>query len=310
MFTTFETVQPPEIITPEIQQNYDEIKDIMPQEEIEDFIEEDASEELEYPMEYTTKPDVTNDIVATARSFVGSPYSWGGNLPSTGFDCSGLIQYIFKQNGIDLPRTAVQQGQVGTTVSKENAKPGDVIWFASKNSPSGQHVGLISKIENGQIYIIDAAGKKLGVIERKLPNMEIKRIQRMFQDDSLFDQVIYFFKEKGLTENQARGIYGNIMQESGGNYTATNRYSKAFGLAQWLGPRKTELHRLYGANPTLMDQLNFIWHEFNTTEKKALRELLKADTIEDATKSFATFYERPNKKELMLDKRIKYAYNK
>jgi hypothetical protein len=89
---------------------------------------------------------------------------------------------------------------------------------------------------DGQIYIIDAAGKKLGVTERPLPNLQIKSIRRITGNFS--DTALNFFMNKGLSENQARGILGNLLQESRGNNKIVNKTSGAFGLAQWLGPRK------------------------------------------------------------------------
>jgi hypothetical protein len=71
-----------------------------------------------------------------------------------------------------------------------------------------------------------------------LPNLEIKSIRRFFGTSNFGSRVIDFFRNKGLSENQARGILGNLMQESRGNHTVVNSKSGAFGLAQWLGPRK------------------------------------------------------------------------
>lgn len=79
-----------------------------------------------------TNDATTQKVIDVARSFVGGKYTWGGTSPSTGFDCSGLMQYAFKQAGINLPRTAAAQGKVGQEVPSINqAKPGDLIWFGS-----------------------------------------------------------------------------------------------------------------------------------------------------------------------------------
>ncbi len=253
--------------------------------------------------------DDAEGIVGTARSLVGGKYKWGGTRPDTGLDCSGLVQYVFKQHGIELPRTAIQQGGAGEAVTLDQARPGDIIWFGSSNSPSGQHVGLISRIDEEGFHIIDAAGKKLGVVERLLPDLQIKSIRRVtgVPTGSLASRVIDYFTGKGLTRNQARGIYGNLMQESGGNHTATNSRSGAYGLAQWLGSRKDKLLETYGSNPSERQQLDFIWHELNTSETKALRELLRTETTSEATRVFATLFERAGRNEMNMNKRIKYA---
>lgn len=323
LFTTYESVQPPEIVTPDVKQNYQEIQALSipdnlneKDDEIDWSFLEQKNEDLD-PIEFKANPvqntnnnsSAVQKVIDTARSFVGSKYSWGGSSSTTGFDCSGLLQYAFKAAGINLPRTAAQQGKVGQAVDRQQAQPGDMIWFGSKNSPSGQHIGLISRIENGQIYIIDAAGKKLGVTERALPNLQIKSIRRIFgTGESFAKTVLNFFINKGLSENQARGILGNLMQESRGNHTVTNKTSGAFGLAQWLGPRKQKLIAKYGNNPTVEQQLNFIWEELNTTESKALQKLLNTNTIADATRAFATNFERGAAHEMVMNKRIKFAY--
>jgi len=68
-----------------------------------------------------------SEVVSIAMRYVGVPYVTGGTSPS-GFDCSGLTQYVYAQVGISLPRTSSAQGSVGTRVSSSEAKAGDLIW--------------------------------------------------------------------------------------------------------------------------------------------------------------------------------------
>lgn len=323
LFTTYESIQPPKIVSPDVQQNYQEIQLMQQPDQTKqedpginwDFMET-SNQDLEQPQfiqqsSQQNKSTAAQSVVNLARQFVGGKYSWGGSSPSTGFDCSGLIKYVFNQVGINLPRTATEQGKVGQEVNLQQAQPGDVIWFGSKHSPSGQHIGLISRIDNGQIYIIDAAGKKLGITERLLPNLQIKSIRRILGQtlgNSFNQYAINFFMNKGLSEAQSRGIVGNLIQESKGNHTAVNRSSGAFGLAQWLGSRKQRLFQRYGTNPTAKQQLEFIWEELNSTENKAFQKLLNTNTIADATKAFATHFERAGHNEMNMNRRIKYAY--
>lgn len=323
LFTTFESVSPPDIVTPDVQQNYQEIQSMQqPTQEVEDsdidwsFLDEPEQDIQEPTFNYTPSKfentsSTAQKVINQARQFLGGKYSWGGSSPNSGFDCSGLIKYVFNSVGIDLPRTATQQGKIGWEINLQQAQPGDIIWFGSKNSPSGQHIGLISRIDNGQIYIIDAAGKKLGIVERQLPNLQIKSVRRILGNTTVgpFNQyALNFFRNKGLSDAQARGIVGNLMQESRGNHTAINKSSNAFGLAQWLGPRKERLIQKYGPNPTVQQQLEFIWEELNTTENKAFQKLLNTNTISDATKVFAKHFERAGNNEMNMNKRIKFAY--
>ena len=315
LFTTFEQVTPPDIITPEVQQNYQEIQSILNNKQdftidnsINDYFTDDDLEKPDFlPFYKREEISPIQKVIDTARSFVGSKYSWGGSSPSTGFDCSGLLQYSFKAAGIDLPRVAAQQGKIGQEIDIKQAQPGDIIWFGSKSSPSGQHIGLVSKIDNDQIYIIDAAGKKLGVTERPLPNLQIKSVRRIF-GENFNSKVINFFMNKGLTENQARGILGNLLQESNGNPNAINKTSGAYGIAQWLGDRKKNLFYRYNNAPTLDQQLEYIWEELNLNEKPALEKLLQTDTIAEATRAFANHYERAGKNEMNINRRIQLAY--
>ena len=107
-------------------------------------------------------------------------------------------------------------------------------------------------------------------------------------------QIVNFFMNKGLTKNQAKGIYGNIMQESGGKHNIVSRDGhNSYGLAQWTGTRKARLFSKYGTNPTVNQQLEYLWDELNSTEKSALNALRNTTTVEDATKVFMQKFERP-----------------
>ena len=90
-----------------------------------------------------------NALVNTAKKYLGTPYVWGGTSPK-GFDCSGLMQYTYSQNGISIPRTAREQFKSGTAVSQGNLQPGDLVFFkGSKGSAEAPgHVGMY--VGNGQ----------------------------------------------------------------------------------------------------------------------------------------------------------------
>lgn len=85
-------------------------------------------------------PETRRNIVQTARAQIGTPYRYGGASPA-GFDCSGLVMYVYRKNGIDLPRTATDQYLEGRRISKRNLQPGDLVFFRiSGNGIS--HVGI------------------------------------------------------------------------------------------------------------------------------------------------------------------------
>jgi len=71
---------------------------------------------------------LTARVVSAALSEVGTPYVYGGAAPG-GFDCSGLVQWIYKQVGISLPRTAAEQATVGRPVSLNQLQPGDLLYY-------------------------------------------------------------------------------------------------------------------------------------------------------------------------------------
>ena len=118
-----------------------------------------------------------------------------------------------------------------------------------------------------------------------------------------------FFMSKGLPAHQAAGIVGNLMGESNLNHAAVNKSSGAYGIAQWLGSRKTALFNKYGKNPTFEQQLDFLWDELQNSEKRAFNSLKSAKTLEAATDSFMRTFERPSEKEMAesITRRIKYA---
>jgi len=89
----------------------------------------------------TNNSSLTQRIISTAKSLTGVPYLWGGTTPS-GFDCSGYTQYVFKANGITLPRTSLDQFQTGTPVAFNNLQPGDLVFFSFLANGQVSHVGI------------------------------------------------------------------------------------------------------------------------------------------------------------------------
>jgi cell wall-associated NlpC family hydrolase len=90
--------------------------------------------------------------LAAARQHVGTPYVWGGNSPG-GFDCSGLMQWSYRQVGIELPRVSTDQAKVGTAVSADAARPGDLVFF---ERGAVDHIGMYAG--NGQWLVAPKKG--------------------------------------------------------------------------------------------------------------------------------------------------------
>ena len=92
-------------------------------------------------------------MLAEAEKYLGYPYVWGGSSPSTSFDCSGYVSWVINQSGVGSVgrQTAGGLYNLSTPVSRENAQPGDLIFFTGTYSSPGpvSHVGIY--VGNGQM---------------------------------------------------------------------------------------------------------------------------------------------------------------
>lgn len=106
------------------------------------------------------KGKAIHDVLKTCRSYMGTPYVWGGEQPG-GFDCSGYVQYVFAQHGYRLPRTADIQFEVGEVVKRGEEKPGDLVFFETY-APGASHVGVYL----GRGYFIHASSSRGVTVDR------------------------------------------------------------------------------------------------------------------------------------------------
>ncbi len=97
---------------------------------------EEAKETLE-----STTSSLRAQIVEYAMSYIGTRYVYGGSSPSTGFDCSGFTQYVFKNFGYSLNRSSAAQTKNGTAIEKSELQPGDLVFFSRAGYSVG-HVGI------------------------------------------------------------------------------------------------------------------------------------------------------------------------
>ena len=93
---------------------------------------------------YLAPGALPSQVLDLARAQTGKPYVWGGASPQTSFDCSGLVQWVYGQLGVTVPRTAQQQFNATAPVMQDQLQPGDLVFFA-RTYPSAElitHVGI------------------------------------------------------------------------------------------------------------------------------------------------------------------------
>ncbi|MDB5201781.1 MAG: NlpC/P60 family protein [Ferruginibacter sp.] len=106
-----------------------------------------------------TKNISANEVVNFAETLQGIKYTYGSTVKEKGFDCSGLINYVFNHFKISVPRTSVDFTNAGKEVSIKDARRGDLILFTGSDPRSGVvgHMGIITENNKGQIQFIHAA---------------------------------------------------------------------------------------------------------------------------------------------------------
>jgi cell wall-associated NlpC family hydrolase len=93
--------------------------------------------------------------VAIARRQIGRPYAWGGSSPA-GFDCSGLVRYVYGRVGVDLPHNAAAQFTQGRAVPVGRVRPGDLVFFHGLG-----HVGIA--VGNGRYIHSPQSGRRVEI---------------------------------------------------------------------------------------------------------------------------------------------------
>jgi cell wall-associated NlpC family hydrolase len=116
-----------------------------------------------------------DSLVSLARAQIGTKYVHGGESPSRGFDCSGLVRYIVAALHIAMPRTAARQAFAGVEVPRDTAQmlPGDLVTFG-RTKGGISHIGIY--VGNGRI--VHASTKAHEVIETDLMNPKVAGIKR------------------------------------------------------------------------------------------------------------------------------------
>lgn len=103
-------------------------------------------------------------LVATAASFLGVDYSWGGASKREGVDCSGLVRAVYRLNGLNLPRSTADQFLAGMKVPRDRLRTGDLVFFSASPGRPVSHVGIYV----GDDVFIHAPGTGKTVCEESL----------------------------------------------------------------------------------------------------------------------------------------------
>ena len=119
----------------------------------------------------TVEKNAALNIVDTAKAQLGIKYKYAGRSPEVGFDCSGFVHYVYKQNGYDMPVISGNYVNIGTEIDRNECQPGDIILFAGrdvKTKPVG-HVGIVTqKTDDEILFIHSASSANRGIVISRL----------------------------------------------------------------------------------------------------------------------------------------------
>lgn len=123
-----------------------------------------VTEKIELPI---TSPNqnVRQALLSEGKALIGTPYRWGGTTPR-GFDCSGFVQYLYKQKGFRLPRTS--RAQFAELTPVDAPKPGDLVFF--RRGGRINHVGMY--IGEGKMIHSPQSGSSIRIESMEKPNWQ------------------------------------------------------------------------------------------------------------------------------------------
>jgi cell wall-associated NlpC family hydrolase len=108
------------------------------------------------PTKQQTRVEVGNEVVRYAKTFLGVPYRWGGTSPRSGFDCSGLVAFVYRHFGISLPHYTGAQFAEGRHILRQKLMPGDLVFFFGV-----EHVGVY--VGHGRFIHAPHAGARVRI---------------------------------------------------------------------------------------------------------------------------------------------------
>ena len=203
-----------------------------------------------------TASEAGNQIVAKAKEYLGTPYVWGGSS-TKGFDCSGLVSYVYKELGTSISRTSQAQSKDGVAVAKKDLQPGDLVFFGDASAP--HHVGIymggdqylhspktgdkvkISTLSSRADYAgarrvsVDGASnisESIGTSSNSSSSSSSSgKYAGGYQNGKYKDWINEYGAKYGINPNLLAGV---IQTESAFNPNARNKGSGATGLGQFL----------------------------------------------------------------------------
>lgn len=123
-------------------------------------------------------------LLAYAKTLIGTPYKYASVDPAQGLDCSGFITHVFNHFSINVPRSSIDFTNYGTTVHLADAETGDLILFTGTDTLSSVvgHMGIVTEIVNGELQFIHAtSGKAYAVTISKLNTHYKKRFVKVIR---------------------------------------------------------------------------------------------------------------------------------
>lgn len=113
-----------------------------------------------------------NDVTSYAKSLIGTPYHYGGDTPSTGFDCSGFVRHVYRHSrGVVLPRMTMDQARVGKPVGMSELRPGDLLFYNTQNE-SYSHVAIY--LGNARFIHAPHTGKRVEVVDMTMKYWKLR----------------------------------------------------------------------------------------------------------------------------------------
>jgi hypothetical protein len=169
------------------------------------------------PSGASTGPD-GDDVVTDARRYLGVPYKWGGTDPKTGLDCSGLVQRVFADLGVQLPRTVHEQKSSGEPVaSMKDAKPGDLLVFGD------HHIGIY--VGDGKMLHAPHTGTQVKIASVYETPTRIRRVLPAGGADALSSNEIGVARPSALRHTSTGSTRYDALFDA-----ATQRYGLPAGL--------------------------------------------------------------------------------